>query len=96
MGLQAVCSRCAWFGRCGRLPKKTRRLKKLQTVCWMKCRRFSDGAALRCSMEQDEGNFDAAVCLPCEISCQVLAHPGHGRITPERKRFTDSCRHCFG
>ena len=61
--------------------------------------RFADGAVLRYRMEQDDGNFDiepeAAACLPCEISYQVLKHPEHGRITPERKRFTDSCRHLF-
>ncbi|PJO77807.1 hypothetical protein GJV52_09785 [Neisseria brasiliensis] len=61
--------------------------------------RFVDGAMLRYRVEQDEGNFDiepeAAACLPCEISYQVLKHPEHGRITPERKRFTDSCRHLF-
>ncbi|WP_416189077.1 hypothetical protein ACM67B_07310 [Neisseria sp. CCUG17229] len=61
--------------------------------------RFVDGAVLRYRMEQDEGNFDIepdmAACLPCEISYQVLKHPEHGRITPERKRFTDSCRHLF-
>lgn len=60
---------------------------------------FADGALLRCSMEQDEGNFDAepnaVTCLPCEISYQVLAHPEYGRIKPEHKRFTDYCRHLF-
>lgn len=61
--------------------------------------RFSDGAVVRYSLEQDEGNFDfsaeSSACLPCEINYQVLEHPGHGKISPERKRFHNSCRHLF-
>ncbi|WP_416192412.1 hypothetical protein [Neisseria sp. CCUG12390] len=61
--------------------------------------RFADGTVLRYALEQDEGNFDFSLgesaCLPCEISYQVLQHPPHGKITPERKRFGDNCRRLF-
>lgn len=60
---------------------------------------FADGTILRYRMEQDEGNFDpdpdAATCLPCEISYQILQHPAQDKIVPKRKRFTDQCRHLF-
>ncbi|PSJ79751.1 hypothetical protein [Neisseria iguanae] len=55
------------------------------------------------SEKLSDGVWDETVCrfadaarLPCKTSGLVPQQPGTRHMTSVRKRFTDSCRLCFG
>ena len=58
--------------------------------------RFTDGATIFCTTEQDSVPVDVDICPECWITYEVVSD-GHSdeRITPARMTFNSTCREAF-
>ena len=58
--------------------------------------RFTDGAAILCTTEQDSIPAEAEVCPECWITYEVVSDgDSTERITPTRMTFDSNCREAF-